>query len=385
MELDELAAAPELQARVEDTLVVLVDRLAAGPDARARLADSVETAFAEGAGSAVVHVVGGPRLRFSERFECARCSRPFEQPQPRLFSFNNPHGACATCHGFGNLIEIDQDLVVPHKTRSLADGAIEPWNKPHYKGLLDELRRFAKRHAIPMDTPWAELDEQQRRLVLEGDEEFQGVVGFFRWLEGKKYKVQVRVFLSRYRGYQTCPACGGRRLRAGGALGQGRRACRSTSCAPCRCATRAGSWRPCAPPEERAVARGVLHELERRLRVLADVGLDYLTLDRAFGSLSGGEAQRIALAAALGTGLVGTLYVLDEPSIGLHPRRHRPSDRHPEGAARPGQHRSGRRARPRRSWPSRIASSTWARARASRAAGWCSRAATPSCWRTGAA
>jgi excinuclease ABC subunit A len=267
----------------------------------------------------VVQVSPGPCLRFSERFECARCSRSFEPPQPRLFSFNNPHGACATCHGFGNLIEIDQDLVVPDKGRSLAGGAIEPWNKPHYKALIDELRRFARRHAIPMDTPWSQLGEQQRRLVLEGDEEFQGVVGFFRWLEGKKYKVQVRVFLSRYRGYQTCPACGGRRLRPEALWVKVGGSTIDELCALSVRDARGFLARLELLPEERVVACGVLQELERRLRVLADVGLDYLTLDRAFGSLSGGEAQRIALAAALGTGLVGTLYVLDEPSIGLHP------------------------------------------------------------------
>jgi excinuclease ABC subunit A len=318
VELDEFVESPG-SLRSEGALVVLVDRLTVAAEARARLADSVETAFAEGGGSAIVQVSPGPGLRFSERFECARCSRGFELPQPRLFSFNNPHGACATCHGFGNLIEIDQDLVVPDKARSLAGGAIEPWNKPHYRALLDELRRFAQRHSIPMDTPWSLLSEQQRRLVLEGDEEFQGVVGFFHWLEGKKYKVQVRVFLSRYRGYQTCPACGGRRLRPEALWVKVGGLAIDELCALSVRDARAFLERLVLANEERVVVCGVLYELERRLRVLADVGLDYLTLDRPFGSLSGGEAQRIALAAALGTGLVGTLYVLDEPSIGLHP------------------------------------------------------------------
>src|SRR5262249_19089445 len=205
----EAAAVPGLG----DSLVVLVDRVVVKEAARARLPDSLETAFAEGAGQALAQVVDGPRLRFSEGFDCARCSRAFEEPQPRLFSFNNPYGACATCHGFGNLIEIDQDLVIPDKERSLAQGAVEPWNKPHYRGLLAELRRFARRRGISMDTAWSRLPEEPRLLVLEGDEEFHGVVGFFRWLETKKYKVQVRVFLSRYRGYQLCPACRGARLR----------------------------------------------------------------------------------------------------------------------------------------------------------------------------
>ena len=319
LSLEAAAEAPGI-LRAED-LVVLVDRVTLAADSRARLADSVETAFAEGGGSAVAQVAGeGPLLRFSERFECARCARPFEPPQPRLFSFNNPHGACATCHGFGNLIEIDQDLVVPDKRRSLEAGAVEPWNKPHYKGFLAELRRLARRHRIPMNVPWSELAEEQRRLVIEGDEEFPGVVGFFRRLEGKKYKVEVRVFLSRYRGYQTCPACGGGRLRPEALwVRVGGRSIEQV----CTLSVREARQFFAAlalTPEEQVIATGVLVEIERRLRALADVGLDYLTLDRAFGSLAGGEAQRIALAAAVGTGLVGTLYVLDEPSIGLHPR-----------------------------------------------------------------
>ncbi len=188
------ALGPAVEAGAE--LLVLVDRLAVEAEARARLVDSLEIAFAEGAGQAVAVVKDGPTLRFSERFECARCARPFLEPQPRLFSFNNPFGACPACHGFGNLIEVDLDLVVPDKEKSLGEGAIEPWSKPHYRGLQAELRRFAAAAGIPTDRPWARLDEAQRRQVLEGDEEFPGVLGFFRWLEAKKYKVQVRVFLS---------------------------------------------------------------------------------------------------------------------------------------------------------------------------------------------
>jgi excinuclease ABC subunit A len=303
-----------------DPLIVLVDRVAVQPDARARLTDSLETAFAEGAGQALAQVLDGPRLRFSEGFDCARCARPFEEPQPRLFSFNNPYGACATCHGFGNLIEIDQDLVIPDKERSLGQGAVEPWNKPHYRGLLAELKRFARRRGIPMDVPWSRLAEEHRRLVLEGDEEFHGVVGFFRWLETKKYKVQVRVFLSRYRGYQLCPACNGSRLRPEALqVKVGGKSIDEACSLPVR---EARTFLAGLELDEREgkIAGKVLAELQRRLRFFADVGLDYLTLNRPFGTLSGGEAQRIALATSLGTGLVGTLYVLDEPSIGLHPR-----------------------------------------------------------------
>ena len=314
--LEALEQAPE----APEPLLVAVDRLELRRDARSRLSESLEAAFAEGLGAVRVAVAGGPLLSFSDRFECARCARSFEPPQPRLFSFNSPFGACPACHGFGNLVELDIDLLVPDKRRSLGEGAIEPWNRPHYRSLVAEMKRMCRRRGIPLGVAWAELSEDQRRLVLEGDEEFQGVVGFFRWLETKKYKVQVRVFLSRYRGFQPCTACGGTRLRpealqvklAGLSLPE-----------LCRLSVRDLRGRLAGlvlDEAERGVAAPVLAELQRRLGFLADVGLDYLSLDRPFGSLSGGETQRIALATSLGTGLVGTLYVLDEPSVGLHPR-----------------------------------------------------------------
>jgi excinuclease ABC subunit A len=305
-------------------VAVVIDRLRVSPDEVSRLTESLETALGEGAGRALAQVADGERagevLRFSDRFECSRCGREFLEPQPRLFSFNSPFGACPVCHGFGNLIEVDTALVVPDKSRSLSKGAIEPWNKPHYKGLLAELKRFARRRGIPVDRPWSALDEAHRRAVFEGDEEFQGVLGFFRWLEAKKYKVQVRVFLSRYRGYQECHACGGSRLRSEALrVRVGGRNIQEI-CALSVKEARSFLGGLVLDGEAKIVAAKVLHELERRLRLLAEVGLDYLTLDRPFGTLSGGEAQRIALATAVGTGLRGTLYVLDEPSVGLHPR-----------------------------------------------------------------
>jgi excinuclease ABC subunit A len=313
---DEAVGATEAEAG----LAVVVDRIKVGDDARGRIVDAFEVAFREGGGHAIAEVPGQPRRRFSERFECEGCGQGFLEPQPRLFSFNNPFGACPSCHGFGNLIEVDVDLVVPDKRRSLAEGAIEPWNKPHYRKLQAQLRRFARRHGIPLDVPWSFLDEGQRRLVLGGDDDFPGVLGFFRWLEGRKYRVQVRAFLARYRGYQECPDCKGSRLRgealrvrvgglsirdvAGMTVEEARRFVRGLS----------------LTPSERVVAERVVGEIDRRLSFLEDVGLDYLTLDRPSATLAGGESQRIALAAALGTGLVGTLFVLDEPSVGLHPR-----------------------------------------------------------------
>jgi excinuclease ABC subunit A len=301
-------------------VLVLVDRVVLKPDSLSRVAESLETAFAAGGGTVRVQILSGPALDVSDRFECTSCGRVFEEPQPRLFSFNSPFGACPRCHGFGNLIEVDQELVVPDQKKSLGGGAIEPWNRPHYKSIVTELRRFARRRGIPMDVPWAELREDHRRLVLLGDDDFQGVVGFFRWLETKKYKVQVRVFLSRYRGYQTCPDCHGSRLR--------REALRvkvggldiDRLCAMSLRSAREFLRKLELADPERPLGEGVLADLDRRLGFLINIGLDYLTLDRPYGTLSGGEAQRIALATSLGTGLVGTLYVLDEPSIGLHPR-----------------------------------------------------------------
>src|SRR5205807_1492411 len=215
------------------TLQVVVDRLQLnGDDLRQRLTDSIETAYREGGGAAwaievgsresVVgsheSVVGSPNLvhRFSERFECRTCGITYEDPQPRLFSFNNPFGACPTCHGFGSVIELDMALVVPDATKSINQGAIEPWSRPHYRAQLAELKRAARKHKLRLDVPWAELTDEEKRFVVDGggdDEEYEGVRGFFRWLERKKYKVHVRVFLSRYRGYLTCPECGGARLR----------------------------------------------------------------------------------------------------------------------------------------------------------------------------
>jgi len=306
-------------APAEDALV-LVDRLGVREADRSRIVESLETALREGGGRALVELAGGERLRVSERFECAGCERPAVEPQPRLFSFNNPFGACPACHGFGNLIEVDLELVVPDKHKSLGAGAIEPWNKPHYRNLQAQLRRFARRRGIPLDVPWSFLDESHRRLVLEGDEDFAGVLGFFRWLEGRKYRVQVRAFLARYRGYQECPACRGARLRPEALhVKLGGLSIRDVSAMPVGDARRFLRGLELADAE-RVIAGRVLHEVDRRLQFLEDVGLDYLSLDRGSATLSGGESQRIALAAALGTGLVGTLFVLDEPSVGLHPR-----------------------------------------------------------------
>jgi excinuclease ABC subunit A len=306
---------------------VVVDRVQIDEGSRPRLTDSIETAYREGGGAAFALQLaadegGAPVLHlFSERFECRRCGITYEDPQPRLFSFNNPFGACPTCHGFGNVIELDMDLVVPDRTKSIRQGAIEPWTKPHYRSELATLKREARRLGVPLDTPWAELTGEQRRIVVEGDGgDYAGIRGFFNWLERKKYKVHVRVFLSRYRGYLTCPECQGTRLRreARDVRVGGRTIDRVSALTVSEARAFLGSL--ALGEQDAAVAGKVLVEIIRRLQFLADVGLEYLTLDRLSSTLSGGESQRINLATSLGSALVDTLYVLDEPSIGLHPR-----------------------------------------------------------------
>jgi excinuclease ABC subunit A len=310
-------AALKNQTRLE----VIVDRLKIEGDLRSRLTDSIETSYQEGGGAAFAILPDdGSRLDFSERFECRACGIAYETPQPRLFSFNNPFGACPTCHGFGNIIELDMDLVVPDPAKSINQGAIEPWSKPHYRAQLAELKRAARRASIRLDVPWADLTPEEKLFVIEGDEGYEGIRGFFRWLERKKYKVHVRVFLSRYRGYLACPDCSGARLRREARdVRVGGRTIDAVSALTVHEAQQFFADLQLSEKES-AVAEKVLKEIRRRLAFLSNVGLDYLTLDRLSSTLSGGESQRINLATSLGSALVGTLYVLDEPSIGLHSR-----------------------------------------------------------------
>jgi excinuclease ABC subunit A len=310
-------------ASFDDTFV-LVDRLVVRADVHARLVDSLEVCYQEGHGQAVVETVGDApvRLRFSERFECKRCGIVYAAPEPRLFSFNNPFGACPTCQGFGNTIGLDLDLVVPDTSKTLDHGAVEPFSKPQYEWMQKSLKRFARAAKIPLNVPWAELSDEHRQMVHKGDpgSDYEGVLGFFEWLETKKYKLHVRVFLSKYRGYTLCPDCGGGRLR------QEARDVKVADLSLPEISTMTvrdaldffGQLE--LSDEEEAIADRILSEVRDRLRFLRDVGLDYLTLSRLASTLSGGEAQRIQLATNLGSHLVGALYVLDEPSIGLHAR-----------------------------------------------------------------
>jgi excinuclease ABC subunit A len=313
-----------LEINFGEPVFVLIDRLVVTSEARSRIVDAVEIAYRESA-EVIFETVPRDetppkRLRFSQRFECKRDRIRYEEPEPSLFSFNNPYGACPRCQGFGNTIDFDLDLVIPDKAKSLAEGAIEPWTKPKYRPLFTELKRFAKQEKIPLDVPWSELDPEHQKLVIDGEGRFPGVRGFFAHLERKKYKLHVRVFLSRYRGYSVCSTCCGARLRP---EAQQVKIAGKNICEVCAMTVEQAAqfFQDLAlTAQEAAIADKLLVEIRERLRFLNDVGLDYLTLDRLASTLSGGEAQRIQLATSLGSRLVGTLYVLDEPSIGLHPR-----------------------------------------------------------------
>jgi excinuclease ABC subunit A len=313
-----------LDIRFDQPVYMLVDRLTVSAEARTRIVDAVETAYRE-SGEVIFDLpprddMPARQLRFAQRFECKTCNLRYEEPEPRLFSFNNPYGACPRCQGFGNTIDFDLDLVIPDKMKSLGEGAIDPWNKPKYRPVFADMKRFAKQADISLDVPWVELDAAEQELILNGDGKFLGVRGFFQYLERKKYKLHIRVFLSRYRGYSTCPDCRGTRLRmeARQVKINGKNICEVSSLTVEDAAKFFAGVQ--LSPEEAEIAERLLQEIRERLLFLNDVGLEYLTLDRLSSTLSGGEAQRIQLATSLGSRLVGTLYVLDEPSIGLHSR-----------------------------------------------------------------
>ncbi len=325
LELDFPAAATG-----ERPIFVLVDRLALSREIRARLVDAIETGYREGG---EIQFRSVPRegegeaqtLRFSTAFECESCHRAYREPEPRLFSFNNPYGACPRCQGFGNTIDFDPNLIIPDRSRSLDAGAIDPWTKPKYRSPWHaEMKRAAKAEGIPLDVPWYDLTDAQQRFVYDGRGAWPGVRGFFEQLDRKKYKLHVRVFLSKYRGYAKCPDCRGQRLRPEARavmLSNGTET--KNICEACALTiTEAREFFDALKltPSQEEIAGKVLEEVRQRIQFLEQVGLEYLTLDRLASTLSGGESQRIQLATSLGSRLVGALYVLDEPSIGLHTR-----------------------------------------------------------------
>src|SRR5881296_3290720 len=307
----------ERRVRAAEEVLVVVDRLPASEENRGRLA--VATAFNEGEGVALA-LHNGDRRRFSEHPTCSNCGTPAPALAPILFSFNNPRGACPGCNGFGAVLEYDESLIVRDAKKSLAQGALDPWTKPRYEGRRRILRETARARGIPLDTAWRDLAERDRHFLLHGaGGRFLGMLPFLERLEAKRYKQYIRVFLRQYQLAKTCPACGGARLKSEAlAVRIGKRSIAEIA------GLTAGAIRDwiaglTLTDFQRAVAVHILTELGARLSFVNDVGLGYLTLDRLTRTLSGGEAQRIALSNALGSHLVDTLYVLDEPTIGLHP------------------------------------------------------------------
>jgi excinuclease ABC subunit A len=316
----------------ERLLEVIQDRVRIAPENRGRIVEDLEAGLRTGGGRVAVVPVGadgaeGAPLRFSADLHCPDCDRHYADPTPNLFSFNSPVGACESCRGFGRVIGIDFGLVIPDPAKSLADGAVRPWQSGMSRECQTDMMRLAKRRGIPTDVPWRDLAGEQRAWVIEGEGEWArdvwyGVRRYFGWLESKAYKMHIRILLSKYRSYTPCPACGGARLKPEALLwrlGDERLNIHEVTLLPLeRCLAFFRGLALPAPLD--AAADLLLREVRTRLGYLVEVGLGYLTLDRQSRTLSGGEVQRINLTTALGTSLVNTLFVLDEPSVGMHAR-----------------------------------------------------------------
>jgi excinuclease ABC subunit A len=311
----------KLQEKLADQLYVIVDRgIKKTRMDTSRLLDSIETAFREGEGNMSL-ISGNDRINnFTQNFVCSRCGNQMIDPQPRLFSFNNPFGACPGCQGFGDMMDWDIHKIIPNPKKTLRDGAIVPWSMPSYRHMLAKLAMIAPRHGFSLDQTFDELNEQQKNLIFNGSSDFIGIRGFFNWLETKKYKLHIRVFMSRFRGYFTCTRCHGQRLRPE-ALAITINQKNISDLTKMNISEISQFFNELnLPAHKRKIAAQLLKEINNRLQYLIDVGLSYLHLDRRASTLSGGEFQRINLATALGTALTETLYILDEPTIGLHPR-----------------------------------------------------------------
>ena len=385
LDLAEMTARPDgVPADLDPArLTVVLDRVVVGPDSRRRHHRFPGDRARRGR---------GPRRRRSPRsaaivtvsrdFHCPSCGMALARPRPLLFSFNHPLGACPECKGFGNVLRYDEARVVPDPTQSLAEGAVEPWSHPSGRWYQKQLLKAAKKRGVDVSRPYAELSAEDRQWVYDGGAGLTGIRGFFEEVESYRYKLHVRVFLSRYRSQSPCPRCEGRRLRpealavrVGGAsiaeLGD-----RTIEDLEALFATLPLSvW-------EAGVARDVLKMLRAKLSFLLRVGLGYLTLGRQTRTLSGGEAQRINLANQLGAQLTGTLYVLDEPSIGLHAAGHRAARRALPRARRGGQHGGDRRARSRPDRGGRLRDRDGPGLGRARREPWCSRAPRRSSART---
>jgi excinuclease ABC subunit A len=323
-----------LQGKGKDAkllLPILIDRITLTPENRARLAEAITTSFELGQGIAHIYLEGtGETRRYARRFVCPDTGRTFTEPTPALFSFNNPIGACPTCRGFGRVIEIDYQLALPDRNLTIAGGVVKPFQTESYAECQQDLERACKKHKIPLDVPFCELSPDQQDFVIYGEKspgksaedkwkagQWYGVKGFFEWLESRTYKMHVRILLARYRAYIPCPACGGRRFQPETLLWRlNGKTIAEINALP---ASELRDFLATVQPTDESSAQ-VLQQIRSRVNYLVEVGLDYLSLDRSTRTLSGGETQRVNLTTCLGTSLTGTLFVLDEPSIGLHPR-----------------------------------------------------------------
>ncbi len=310
----------EFSPRSKKDIAIVIERFKITKGkVRERLADAIEVSFKEGEQRIVlINADTGAKQDFNKFFEC--CGIRYEEPEPHFFSFNNPYGACPVCQGFSKIIGIDMDLVVPNPNLTIVEGAIAPWRTASFNQYTRDLIRNAKTYKIPVNVPFKDLTPEQVEMIRKGFGDYEGIDKFFAWLEGKTYKIHVRILLSRYRGYTTCTACKGSRLRREALQVKiGGLPINEITAFPIEKTLQFFKTVELSD-YDRNVADRILKELLKRLTYLNDVGLGYLTLDRISSTLSGGETQRINLATALGSALTGTLYVLDEPSIGLHPR-----------------------------------------------------------------
>ena len=319
-EILDLTILPFSEIQHRNSISVLVDRLLLEEKDRSRLSEAIQRGFQLGNGKIEVIGENGERIAFNRSFSCNRCGRNFSEPEPLLFSFNSPLGACPTCQGFGRIIGIDWQKVIPDPKKTLKQKPFAPWNTPAYEDLYDYLWEACRRHRIPIQKPFEELRQDQKEILLHGKGEFIGLKGFFEWMEGKRYKVHYRVFLSKYRAYTPCPVCHNTRLKeeALNILLTGKNIAQlcDMPISDLQLLFKNLSIRDF----QKKVGERLLKEINDRIGFMVDVGLGYLTLSRQTRTLSSGEYQRITLARSLGSALTETLYVLDEPSIGLHAR-----------------------------------------------------------------